>query len=91
MHTTHTPYMLHSFNLHPPVIAPRMVNYGTSDPPSTLHESPSESVTPQGKLTPHNNPLNLVLNIPSDPYSDPSSSYSSLLNPSDLLDGDYFK
>ena len=55
--------MLHSFNLHPPVIAPRMVNYGTSDPPSPLHESSEESVTTKGNTTPRNNPPNLVPNV----------------------------
>ena len=67
-------------------------NYGrSSDPPSTLHDLPEESVTAKGNSTSYNNPPNLVPTIPADPDSYISSSYSSLSYSSDSSDYEYSK
>ena len=41
--------------------------------------------------TPHNNPPNMLTNIPADPDSDPGLSDSSLSDSSDSFDDEYYK
>ena len=48
-------------------------------------------MTPKGNPIPHNNPPNMVPNIPTDTVSDPSLSDSSLLDSSDSSDDEYSK
>ena len=52
----HTPSLVHSLQLYPPVPAPHhtpIVTYGKSEPPSPSHDSSAESVTPKVNSTPH--------------------------------------
>ena len=70
VHFIHTPYL---------VPAPPILTFGTvSDPRSSLHDTSAEIVIHKGNTTSHNNPPNLVTNIPADLDSDPSFSDSSL-------------
>ena len=72
--------------------SPLIFTYGTiRNPQSPSHESSSEIVKPKGNPTPRNNPPNLVPNVPADPDSDTSSSYSYSLYSSDLLDNECSK
>ena len=69
VHLLHTPS---------PVTDPPIFVYGTvSDPRSPPHDISAESMKHKVNPTPHNNPLNMVAKLPSDPDSDPSLSYSS--------------
>ena len=62
----------------PSVLASPIFTYWrASDPPSPLHDYSAESITPKGNTNPFGNPPNPVTNVPTDPDSDPSSSYSS--------------
>ena len=57
----------------PPVPAsPIFLSGRTSDPVPPSNESSAEIITPKGNPKPHNNPLNLVPNVQSDPDSDPN-------------------
>ena len=73
----HTPY---------PVLDQQIFfTYGrASKPPTSLHDSSAEIVTPKGNPMPCNNPPYMVTHSPSDPDSDTSLSYSSSLDSSDL-------
>ena len=78
--------------VHYPVHASRRFTYGSaSDPPSPPYDSSAESVTPRGNPKPFHNPPNTVLNIPDNPYSDPSLSYHYLSESSDSSDNEYYK
>ena len=81
--------MLHLFHSYPPVPAPLIFTYGTSDPSSPSYESSAESVTSKGNPTQHNNTPNTVLNVTAEPDSDPSPSDYSSLGSSDSSD-DYY-
>ena len=48
-------------------------------------------MTPKVNRTPRNNPSILVRNVPSDPDSDPSLSYSFVLDSSNPSDDEYYK
>ena len=66
--------------------------YGkTSDPLYSSYYSSAESVTPKNNSTPRNNTFNLLPYVPSDPYSGPSLSDSSLSDSSDSLDDEFSK
>ena len=91
MSTSHTPPQLNSLHLYPPLPAPQIFTYGTSEPTALLHSPSEESVTPKGDPKLCNNPPNLVQSVIADPYSDPISSCSSLSDSSDLSDNDHSK
>ena len=90
-HKAHTTSTVNELHLHLTVPSPQIFTYRTSDPPSTLHNSSEESVTPKRITKPINNPPNLVPNLPSDPDSDPDSSDSSLSVFSDSSGDKYYK
>ena len=72
---TSTGYLVHT---PPPVLASPIFTYWrASDPLSLVHDYSAEIITPKGNTNPRVNPPNPVTNIPADPDSDPSSSYSS--------------
>ena len=78
--------------VHSPVHSSPIFNYwNTSNPPSLPHYSSTESVTPKGIPTPHDNPPNPVPYVPADPDSDPGLSYSSMSNSYDSSDDEYYK
>ena len=73
-----------------PVPASPIFFYGrASYSPSKSHDSSAESLTPKGNPTPRNNSPNMVLNLPSDPDSDPILSDHSLSDSSDSSDDEY--
>ena len=89
IHTYHKPSLLYLFHSYPPVPVPQIFTYGTSEPPSPLHDSSVENVVPKGNTTTRNNPPNMLPKVPADPDSYPSSSYSSLKDSSDSSDNNY--
>ena len=67
-------------------------NYGiASDPPSPLHDSTEEIVTPRVNPKQYDNPPDTVPNVSSDPDSDPSFSDSSLSESYESSDDKYYK
>ena len=72
-------------------VSPIFTNGSRSDPPSPLHESSAEIMTPKGSTKPHNKPTNLVPYVPADPDSDPILSDSSSSESFDPSDCEYYK
>ena len=58
-------------------------------PPPSYDQSSPTSITPIGNSTPRNNPPKPVPQIPNEPDSDPSSSYSSSPNSSYSSDSEH--
>ena len=78
--------------VHSLVPASPILLYGsTSDPPSPLHDTSAESVTPERNTKPHKNPPNLVPYVPDEPNSDPSLSDYSFSDSSDSSENEYYK
>ena len=76
--------------VHSLVHTSRIFNYDSaSDPPSTTHETMTESLTPIGNPKPHENPPNPVPNVPDDLDSDPKFSDSSSSESSESSDDKY--
>ena len=73
---TSTVYWVHT--PHSVLASPIFTYWRASDPLSLLHDYSAESITPTGNTNTCGNPPNPVTNLPADPDSDPSSSYSSL-------------
>ena len=91
MKLVHTPSPVHSLHFYPPIPAPHhtpIFTYGTSYPPSPLHDFSAESVTPKVNTTPRKTPTNPVPNIPAEPDSDPILSYSSTSESSNSSDNE---
>ena len=75
-----------------PVQYSRIFNYvSASDPLWPPYDSSAESETHRVNTKTRNNPPNLVTNVPSDPYSDQSLSYSSLSESYDSSEDGYYK